>query len=159
MSSSGDFSDDEIVVRVLRTPHFYKRGALTSAAFRPQREKLRLSTIRWLDREEPDRDVKTRCAQIGNIGKNTYWGVAKLTAGDFFAARLELDYTPHEYPGHTDVVFPFALPESEPLEGEKFIQQSEIADQLIRKARAIEDPNPGDVEWTIPSSELCLARR
>lgn len=159
MSSSGAFSDEEIVVRVLKTPHFYKNGALTAAAFRPQRSHDRLSTIRWLDREDPDSRVKARCKIIGNNGKNSYWGVARLTAGDFQNLELVLEYTPDEYPGHTNVVFPVAVPREEPLEGELFVRQSEIAEALIQRAEAVVDPSPEDVAWTIPEDQLPLTRR
>lgn len=154
------FADDETIVRVLRTPHFYKRGAITPAAFRPQRTHFKLSTIRWLDRECPDEKVKAQCHSIGNSGSNTYWGVAGLTAGDFISLGLMLEYSPEEYPGHTDVVFPVATPSvDEPLEGDSFVIQSEIANALIARAKAIVDPDPQSAVWTIPETELPLGRR
>lgn len=151
--------EDELIIRVLKTPHFYKKGTLTSAAFRPQRGHAKMSTIRWLDREHPDQKVKERCGAIGNTGKNTYWGVASLTARDYLQAELVLDYTPEEYPGHTDVIFPAAVPLEEPLEGHLFVQQSEIADSLIQRAKTVIDPAPEAPEWTIPASALPLERR
>lgn len=159
MSSSGDFMEDELIVRILKTPHFYRKGSLTSAAFRPQRGHAKLSTIRWLDREDPDAKVKARCASIGNSGSNHYWGVAALTAGDYLTENLGLEYTPEEYAGHTNVVFPAAVPHEEPLEGELFVRQSEIAAALIEKAKAIVDPSPSSSEWTIFDSALPLERR
>lgn len=153
-----DFDDAEPIVRVLRAPHFFKNGKITPGAFRPQREKTRVSVIRWLDRDHPDSETKGRCQGIGNTGTNQYCGVALMLASDFREVGLALEYTP-VYPGHSDAIFPFASPKDEPHDGELFAKQSEIAHELIRRASCVVDPLPQDPNWTIPEDELRLTRR
>jgi|GEM_PF-5981336 hypothetical protein len=154
------FDEEEIVVRVLKTPHFVRRGRVVSAAFRPRRGSALLSVIRWLDREAPDRAVKARCKQIGAGGSgNVYSGVASLKARSCSSAGVALEYAPAEYPGHSHIRFPFAIPADEPLEGQRFVEAERIANILCEEAIHHADPDPESDEWTIPSEELPLTRR
>lgn len=154
MSYPSDFDPDEPIVRVLRTPHFVRDGKVRAAAFRPQSGQDRVSVIRWRHRERPESALKARFQAIGNSGKNFYCGVGTFHATECEPVEVILEDARDEYVGHAHIVYPFAFLPNEPLEGNDFERQTEIAQHLVSLCTYVEDPDPDSGEWTIQHALL-----
>lgn len=156
MSYPEEIDGAERIVRVLRTPHFFRNGNLVQAALRPQVGKNLLSIMRWSYRLQPGSALKGKCQEIGNSGRNSYCGVATMTAGECWTAGVRLEDAREEYDGHAHMVFPFVLQSYEPQENEEYILQVDITRKLMEIAVPVLDPAPEDKEWTISDDILPL---
>jgi hypothetical protein len=151
-----EIDDSEAIVRVLRTPHHYKKGRMMPAALRPQRNTDLISVMRWSYRLRPQSVLKKQCQTIGNSGENTYCGVAALIAQCCRNSGTELVDAREEYDGHAHIVFPFVVLPNEPQEGEAFVLQNQITMKLMSCAEPILDVLPDDPDWTIQNEMLPL---
>lgn len=149
-----DVDPEEVLVRIIRTPQFFKNEKLRPNALRPQRGSARVSVVRWLHRERPGTAFKARCHLVGNVGQNAFCGVAVLTAQSCREANFDLEDDREAFLGHANIVYPFVVNDSEPVEGEAFVKQVEMANQILREARYVLDPEPVSPEWTIQSDLL-----
>jgi len=145
---------EEVLVRVIRTPHFYDKGRLKPNALRPQKGTDRVSIVRWLYREQPGKAFKARCHKIGNSGPNKFSGLGVFLASACLETNLVLEDDPTPYAGHANIVYPFVVKDSEPQEGELFARQAEISKKLLASVQYIPDPKPDESEWTIETPLL-----
>jgi len=149
-----EIADDEPVCRVLKSPHFVKNSILRPSAFRPQVNTNKISVVRWLYREQPDSVAKATFKAIGNSGQNSYCGLAVLLLEDCKKIDVELTDARDEYQGHAHIVFPYTVAANEPLEGDNFVKQTEIARKLIEACEYVPDPDPQSEDWTIDHPKL-----
>lgn len=139
-----DIKDDENIVRLIRAPqHINKRNELRPAAFRSQAGTDDVSVVRH-------RHVGTDfCkAKAKELMKESYIGLAAVTAENIRLSTSSVVDTREEYCGHASVMHGMITPLDEPPESETNMLITERCRSIVKKTTLHLDPNPESDNWT-----------
>jgi hypothetical protein len=146
MAIPESFENSERIVRVLYFPKYVKNDKKTikSGAFRPPADFDEISVIR-LNYSSAD-----FCKSHGKKNEKPdderiYFGLCVIKVEEIKFCGADIKFTPDlpDNPAHSDITIGFV-----PIRGQQLPSKYQLkVDELARKARLHEDPNPTALAW------------